>query len=623
MRTFRRSDPAEDRARAQLILVSALVLATTLVALSLVVNSVIYTENLATRRDADTGQALNFREATHDGGVRALEAANFDPADATFLERKTTLRDALAAWETSSSRYFARRGLDVGTSAASFVEGTRVSHDVVGTFDPATDDVLYENKALDPLGVGAHDTWLAVYDADVRRLRMDVERDGPLYESSADPMSMAIDTLYDGNDVYSLNIEDADGDRWWIVVYEDTTSLPSQVGVATYEIEDDESFLGGDWTTSDPCLVDADTVTLDVTGGTVQGDGGPVECPALGFWAKDSFAGPISVEHTEGDQISGTYSFVADDPEGTFRSDIESENNGDLYSDIEDYHTNVLGQPAPTVSEDDTYVSSPGSGAPYTNPAIYATDVTVSYRTGGVDYQSSVRLAPGEPGEETTTSSGAGGAGGGGGGGDDNAAPDAQFSVSPTSTTVGNAVSFDASTSSDADGSVQSYEWSYDDGNVDTGTTVSHSFASAGTYDVTLTVTDDDGATDSRTRTVEVVSSSAEAPTIDSLSTSDGSSDGKGGGNSPDDISFTADWTVSDDDGNLAQVRVEMVGSPDSSPTTLDTDSATVVGSSADSALNVGSSVNGGCGEPYDIVVTVEDGDTQTNTRTERVIASC
>ncbi|MFC4335553.1 S8 family serine peptidase [Salininema proteolyticum] len=62
--------------------------------------------------------------------------------------------------------------------------------------------------------------------------------------------------------------------------------------------------------------------------------------------------------------------------------------------------------------------------------------------------------------------------------------------------------SFDGSASSDADGSIVSYEWDFGDGNTGTGASTYHFYSSAGTYEVTLTVTDDQGATGSVTRTV-------------------------------------------------------------------------------------------------------------------------
>ena len=55
--------------------------------------------------------------------------------------------------------------------------------------------------------------------------------------------------------------------------------------------------------------------------------------------------------------------------------------------------------------------------------------------------------------------------------------------------------------STDEDGSIESRAWTFGDGATSSQRNPSHSYASAGQYDVTLVVTDDDGATDSRTRT--------------------------------------------------------------------------------------------------------------------------
>ncbi|MDY7083228.1 MAG: PKD domain-containing protein, partial [Halobacteria archaeon] len=55
---------------------------------------------------------------------------------------------------------------------------------------------------------------------------------------------------------------------------------------------------------------------------------------------------------------------------------------------------------------------------------------------------------------------------------------------------------FDASGASDSDGIIKSYVWHFGDGSTATGKTVTHSYSSSGDYTVELTVTDDDGATD-------------------------------------------------------------------------------------------------------------------------------
>jgi outer membrane protein assembly factor BamB/PKD repeat protein len=97
---------------------------------------------------------------------------------------------------------------------------------------------------------------------------------------------------------------------------------------------------------------------------------------------------------------------------------------------------------------------------------------------------------------------------------DYNSPPVADFSSNPLDPTIGESVSFDGSLSADFDGSISSYEWQFGDGTTATGASVSHSYGSAGTYTVELTVTDDAGlkATTSRTIYVAEDSSSTRLP---------------------------------------------------------------------------------------------------------------
>lgn len=65
-------------------------------------------------------------------------------------------------------------------------------------------------------------------------------------------------------------------------------------------------------------------------------------------------------------------------------------------------------------------------------------------------------------------------------------------------------LSFDGSASRDPDGTVVSYDWDFGDGATGTGPRPEHSYATAGTFRVTLTVTDNVGATASATTSVTV-----------------------------------------------------------------------------------------------------------------------
>lgn len=81
-----------------------------------------------------------------------------------------------------------------------------------------------------------------------------------------------------------------------------------------------------------------------------------------------------------------------------------------------------------------------------------------------------------------------------------NVAPVAAF----TASTSDLAVSVDGSGSSDPDGTIAAYAWTFGDGGTATGATATHDYDAAGTYPVTLRVTDDDGATHERTAEVTV-----------------------------------------------------------------------------------------------------------------------
>jgi len=85
-----------------------------------------------------------------------------------------------------------------------------------------------------------------------------------------------------------------------------------------------------------------------------------------------------------------------------------------------------------------------------------------------------------------------------------NQSPSASFSASPKNGKAPLTVNFDASSSSDSDNVILTYEWDFGDGDTGNFSTTSHTFESTGDYTVTLTVFDGEGGSDSASQQISV-----------------------------------------------------------------------------------------------------------------------
>jgi PKD repeat protein len=85
---------------------------------------------------------------------------------------------------------------------------------------------------------------------------------------------------------------------------------------------------------------------------------------------------------------------------------------------------------------------------------------------------------------------------------------------SPISPTAGRAASFDASVARDGDGSIVAYEWNFGDGSSAIGRSPSHTYASVGSYVVTLLAEDSSGQITETSRTVIVDDAPTAAPSL-------------------------------------------------------------------------------------------------------------
>jgi PKD repeat protein len=172
--------------------------------------------------------------------------------------------------------------------------------------------------------------------------------------------------------------------------------------------------------------------------------------------------------------------------------------------------------------------------------------------------------------------------------------PVASFSTSTTSTLAGTSISFNGTASYDPDGTVSSWSWNFGDGNTGVDATTAHTYDSAGNYTVTLTVTDNAGATGTATSQISVA---GQPPVVSFTPSTTTPSSGQ---------TVTISITASDQYGSIVTTQVNWGdGTTDTlGSATSDSHTYTPTGSGT---------------KPYTITVTVKNNSGQTNSATSTV----
>ncbi|MFP8952163.1 hypothetical protein ACLI4Z_04190 [Natrialbaceae archaeon A-arb3/5] len=247
--------------RAQLLLVAGLMIALTLVLLAILLNSVIYAENLGTRgSDVGGNEALDFEQSVHESTAEMLGAINYD-ADAVDMHGELTdqFNESHAEWHNQSTQHLVGDGTYSATAVDDVEVGSQIRQTEARPFTNASGD----------------ETWTVVEESKIRDYRL------------------TFTEVEDSSEHFQLLVTGANGDEWSLQV---TTDENDPIELRTER--------NGELV---ECDIDDEPVTIDFHAEIVN-DGA---CDDVIF--ADGLESPYeTVAYENGDLVEGTYRLMVD-----------------------------------------------------------------------------------------------------------------------------------------------------------------------------------------------------------------------------------------------------------------------------------------------------------------------
>ncbi len=215
-----------------------------------------------------------------------------------------------------------------------------------------------------------------------------------------------------------------------------------------------------------------------------------------------------------------------------FYMQTENASSNDIYAAIYDQSSNLLSEgylslqtaptgswyeitlsPTLTFNDGETFIIEVGSDNFIFYPAGVDTDAQIKnksfyYNWYTMNYDNLNTISGYENGAFLIRAVGTAGGGSG------NQNPVAVANISKTQAEVNETITFDGSQSYDNDGNITQFLWNFGDGNTSTQATATHAYSQANTYNYSLTVTDNDGATDQKTGQITVSGASTNYVTV-------------------------------------------------------------------------------------------------------------
>lgn len=271
--------------RAQLIIVTALVLASVFVALALVLNSGIYSENLSTRETTDSEAAVDYALEAEAAVAEAYRRANGDGAR-TADDAGDAFGDVVDSWADSRTRGAAKHGVSTAFDPTAHL-GWRLEQDEHRSFTPADDPT--------------NESWQVAHGArSVGAFEMNVTRDD-LYDSGDDLTRTK-------ENAFHLQVEGDDGRSWQLYVFRNASDDVMIVHQGNPEDNADLSELRTNSTHT--CEEPSASAVIDLS----NDEFAEADCEPLNF--SDDVSGPVDIwyenpHNASGDeQVNGTYSLV-------------------------------------------------------------------------------------------------------------------------------------------------------------------------------------------------------------------------------------------------------------------------------------------------------------------------
>lgn len=272
-------DATDDRG--QLVVITGLVIAVVLVGLVILVNTAIYTENLATRDpDIGDGEAIEYADTVRTGIGGLIDRENADEYD-EYSHVTANVTVGVETLDTTLQRTYVERGVDatLNESGITYDEGRLVRQ---------TD----ENRQFES-ATGISDEWDVAHDVNGTRAFTATVDDASLNETTDENLGDAFHVAVEENATGNMT--------WEAYVYENESTNEIAVAIGTNDTEPTER-----------CSVAAATATVDFTAGTLDG----ADCP--GFeWADGNPPDGYDIVYRNGNRATGTYNMTVSIVQGS------------------------------------------------------------------------------------------------------------------------------------------------------------------------------------------------------------------------------------------------------------------------------------------------------------------